>query len=130
LLLDEEMKKATLKVHEKLKSSEILYESGQYGDSVSISYYVMYTTAKILLFLKGIKPKTHKGLMQVFSKEYVHENDFNRELFKKFAYSQSLREQADYEFIDDINEKIAKNTLNLAKSFVKEASRFFKDLNR
>ena len=55
------MKKATLKVHEKLKSSEILYKSGQYGDSVSISYYVMHTTAKILLFLKNITPKTHKG---------------------------------------------------------------------
>ena len=68
--------------------------------------------------------------MQVFSKEYVNENDFNKDLFKKFAYSQSLREQADYEFIDNINEKIAKDTLNLAKSFVKESSRFFEELDK
>ena len=45
------------KAKSKFKSSKALYEIGQYGDSVSISYYVMFLVTKALLILKGFKPK-------------------------------------------------------------------------
>jgi len=127
-LHDDEIRAGLNKVYEKLESSEILLKSGHYGDSVSISYYVMFTSAKLLLSLKGIKPKTHAGLMRVFSKEYVHGNDFDQYIFKKFMDSLTLREQADYDFQDNINKKIAEDQLKIAKSFVEESLKFLKEI--
>jgi uncharacterized protein (UPF0332 family) len=66
--------------------------------------------------------------MKVFSEEYVHKDNFSLDIFRKFMKSQTLREQADYDFKDNLNEKIAKDTLLLAKSFIKESSRFLKEL--
>jgi len=37
-----------------------------------------------------------------------------------------LREQADYDATDEINKKIAKNSLNLAEQFIEESNKFFK----
>lgn len=86
-LQDEEIQAGLNKIHEKLESSEILFKSRHFGDSVSISYYVMHISVKLLLALKGIEPRTHTSLMRVFSKEYVHKNDFDYEIFKKFMDS-------------------------------------------
>lgn len=59
------------KVNTKLKSSKLLIELGDYSDSVSLSYYAMFLTAKALLIKKNIFPKTHSGLISTFGKEYV-----------------------------------------------------------
>ena len=113
------------KAKDKLNSSKALYEIGQYGDSVSISYYVMFLIAKGLLILKGFKPKKHSGLIHIFGKEYVKNNSFNQELFKKFIETQTLREQADYDATDEINKKIA-NSIKLAEKFIEESNKFLK----
>ena len=55
--IEEYMKKA----NRKLKSSKLLLEERDYADSVSLAYYVMYLTAKLLLIKKEIYPKTNLG---------------------------------------------------------------------
>lgn len=112
------------KADSKLKSSILLYDAGQYGDSVATSYYVMFLVAKALLLKKGIAPKTHKGLIHVFSEEYVNKGEFSPELNRKFARTQTLRQQADYDAIDNINQKIAKEKIDLCKEFIKESQKF------
>jgi len=47
-------------------------------------------------------------------------------LYKKFIEAQTLREQADYDAADEINKKIAKNTLTLAEKFIEESNKFLK----
>ncbi|MDO5850615.1 MAG: HEPN domain-containing protein [Methanobacteriaceae archaeon] len=93
-------------------------------DSVTASYYVMLLVAKALLINKGIRPKTHRGIMHLFSKEFIKDGDFDPILGKKFLRTQSLREKADYEIIVDIDERIAKEKLNQCKLFIKEAEKF------
>ena len=54
-----------------LISSRILFDNGQYRDSITLSYYAMYSSALALLLKKDISPKTHDGTLRQLGKEYV-----------------------------------------------------------
>ncbi|WP_276955344.1 HEPN domain-containing protein [Methanobrevibacter woesei] len=112
------------KVNTKLKSSKLLIELGDYSDSVSLSYYAMFLTAKALLIKKNIFPKTHSGLISTFGKEYVKDGTFNLEIYRNFARTQTLRETADYEAVDNISKRLAIEKITQAEEFVKEAKKF------
>lgn len=103
------------KAETKLKHSKVLFEIEGYGDSVSLSYYSMFLCAKTLLIKKECNiPKTHTGLIQLFSLKYVHEDEFNYNIYKYLANTQSNREDADYAAIDSIGEKLAEKRIKQA----------------
>jgi len=80
------------KAKSKLKNSKVLYENKGYSDSVSLSYYAMFLSAKALLIKRNCKfGKTHQSLIQEFSRVYVHEDEFEYKIYKYLATSQSLR---------------------------------------
>jgi uncharacterized protein (UPF0332 family) len=112
------------KANDKLISAKALYNIGQYATCVSACYYCMFNTAKALLIIKGFKPKTHKGVISLFGQEYVLNDSFDRKISKYLSSTQSLRESADYDAVDDINEDIAYNSLVNAELFMKEAKKF------
>ena len=118
--IDEYMDKA----NDKLISAKALYDIGQFATSVSACYYCMFNTAKALLIIKGFKPKTHKGVISLFGQEYVLNDSFDRRISKYLSSTQSLRESADYEAVDNINEKIAYDSIVNAELFMKEAKKF------
>ena len=63
----------------------------------------MFLCAKALLIKKECNaPKTHHGLIQLFSLKYVHEDEFRYNVYKYLANAQSDREDADYSAIDSI----------------------------
>lgn len=70
LLLDN-IKNALNVGKEQLISSKILFDGGQYRDSITLSYYAMYSSALALLLKKDIYPKTHQGTLRQLAKEYV-----------------------------------------------------------
>lgn len=113
-----------IKANEKLESSKALFNIGHYGDSVSTSYYAMFLVAKALLIKKGHAPKTHKGLIHIFSKEYIKNDSFDPNIYKDFVRTQTLREKADYEVYDGINERIAKNNIQICENFIRESQKF------
>ena len=92
LKLDTEIFGFINKADTKLKHSKVLFEIGGYADSVSLSYYSMFLCAKALLIKKECNiPKTHHGLIQLFSLKYVHEDDFSYNSYKYLANTQSNR---------------------------------------
>ena len=123
--LDKEIAAFIVKAETKLKHSEALFEIEGYADSVSLSYYSMYLCAKALLIKKDCDiPKTHNGLIQLFSLKYVHEDEFRYNVYKYLANAQSDREDADYSAIDSIGEDLAKKRINQAEEFLKETKKF------
>ena len=118
--IDEYMDKA----NDKLISAKALYDIGQFATCVSACYYCMFNTAKALLIVKGFKPKTHKGVISLFGQEYVLNDSFDRSISKYLSSTQSLRESADYEAVDNINEDIAYGCMVNAELFMKEAKKF------
>ncbi len=82
----------------------MLYENSMYEDAISRSYYAMYHAAMAVLFLKGIKTKTHKGLIMKFGLEFVSKGYVDDMLGKAFSTAREEREYADY----NINVEISK----------------------
>lgn len=114
------------KANDKLISSKLLYDAGQYASSVSASYYAMFITAKALLISKNSRSKSHNGLISEFGLHFVKEDEFSNEIFKYLSRTQSLREEADYDAFDDITESIAHLKINQAEEFIDESKKFIK----
>ena len=109
----------------KLTLAKTAYSMEDYSDAVSLSYYAMFLVAKALILKKGIKsPKTHTGLIHLFNTHYVKEDDFPYEKYKHLASTQAQRETADYDAIDEIDERIARKRIKQSEEFIKEAKRF------
>ena len=85
----------------------------------------MFLTAKALLIKEGFRPKSHAGTISLFSEEYVLKKGFNKDIFKFLSRTQSLREEADYDSIDNITKKIAKEKIIETEDFINEAKQFF-----
>ena len=99
----------------KLKASKNLYDLGNYYDSVSMSYYVMFLVSKALLLKKGIEVKKHQGAIDLFAKEYVNNENFSLDLFKSFVKAKTLREDSDYGFEPEIDENVDLKQIEIIK---------------
>jgi len=85
----------------------------------------MFLCAKALLIKKEcIIPKTHQGLIQLFSLKYVHEDEFKYNIHKYLANAQSDREDADYTAIDSIGDVLAEKRIKQAEEFLNETKKF------
>ena len=51
------------RAYDALESAKILFESGKYNASISQAYYSMFYASKALLSVKGIYPRTHRGVV-------------------------------------------------------------------
>ena len=111
------------KSNDKLVSAKALYDVEQFSTSVSACYYCMFNAAKALLIKKGFKPKTHAGVISLFGQEYVLNDSFDR-ISKYLSSTQSLRESADYDAVDDIDQTIAHDCINKAEEFMNESKKF------
>ena len=60
----------------------------------------------------------------MFAKEYIKNDNFNPDIYKDFVRTQTLREKADYEVHDGINERIAKNNIQICEKFIEESQKF------
>ena len=56
---------------EKLKSSKILLDNGQYKDSIGRSYYALFTAVRAVLSLERVDYANHAGVIAHFQKEYI-----------------------------------------------------------
>ncbi len=51
-------------------------------------------------------------------------DSFDRKISKYLSSTQSLREAADYDAVDDIDQTIANDCINKAEEFMNEAKKF------
>lgn len=106
------------KSREHLKSADILLQSGMYSDSLSRSYYAIYTAARALLALKQLDSKKHSGIISLFNQHYVKTGIVDRTMGKELNKARLRRESSDYaDFYLVVNDE-AVNQLETAKIFV------------
>ena len=85
----------------------------------------MFLCAKALLVKKECNiPKTHQGVIQLFSLKYVHEDDFRYNVYKYLVNAQSNREHADYCAINNIGRGLAEKRIIEAEEFLNETKKF------
>ena len=107
-----------------LESSKLLLEAGKYRNSVTLSYYAMFSIARALLLKKGLTPKTHDGVITLIGEKYVLDEGFDRELASRFSRARTIREDASYANYDDFDLDTAKENIWLAEEFINEAKKF------
>lgn len=104
-------------------SSKTLFEAEQYRNSITISYYAMFTAASALLLKKGISPKSHEGVLRQLGKEYVKDGTFSKEVYKTFSYAKIARKDASYDFSVNFSKDLAQKTIWDAEKFIEEVEK-------
>ena len=81
---------------DRLGSSEILFDNSKYKDSVSRSYYAMFSAAKALLATKGLDSAKHSGVISLFNQHFVRTIIVKKEMGRLLSEAQGVREKSDY----------------------------------
>lgn len=86
----------------------------------------MFYITEAVLKTKDMKFSSHKSVISGFGKHFVKEGIFKKEYgrFLKEIFEQRLTSDYSYEFTD---EDTAKETLKIAKDFVKTLTEYLKD---
>lgn len=126
LYLDkQEIKDYRIKAQRKLDSGKLLYENEYYSDSITQFFYAMLLTAKALLLTKKYESNKQKGILDGFNQYFVLEEGFNLDIYKKFAGTQNLRQEVDYNARDYITKELAKNKMDECEKFIAECDKYF-----
>ena len=108
-----------------LISSKTLFEAGQYRDSITLSYYAMYSSALALLLKKDISPKTHEGTLRQLAKEYVKTGLFSKESYGYLYYARETRNDSSYDYSKTFTEEDAEKLILQAEKFINEVETLF-----
>ena len=92
---------------EKLDSSKLLLDNGNYKDSIGRSYYAMFSAVRAILALDGVDYSKHAGVIAYFQKEYVKTGKFDKLYSKYLSQAFQIRNQADYEDFYVVSQKDA-----------------------
>ena len=64
---------------EALEAAKHLLTAEFFNDAISRAYYAAYHWSRALLFLKGLEPKTHRGVIQMIGLHYVKDGPLSDE---------------------------------------------------
>lgn len=104
--------------NERINSSKILFENGQYKDSIGRSYYAMFTAARALLAGDGVDFSKHTGVIGYFQKNYIKEQKLDKKYSKYISEAFQIRNNVDYADFFMVSKEDAQNQLQRAEEFV------------
>ena len=97
---------------EKLHAASILLECRSYKDSVSRSYYAMFTAVRAVVDLKK-----HAGVISYFQKEYIKTGIFDKMYSKYLSQAFQIRNNTDYADFFIVSQLEAKEQYDKALDF-------------
>lgn len=109
---------------EELSNAHILYDNGLYRGSIVHSYYAMFDAAKALLLTKGFITKKHENALKQLSKDFVHESDFDYDIYIHYSDAKTERRKASYDVTATFDESKALEYIGYAEEFIEECKRF------
>ena len=81
---------------EKLDSAKILLENSKFKDSISRSYYAMFTAARALLATKHLDSSKHTGVVSLFNQHFVKTGIVTNDLGRMLMKGKDLRQDGYY----------------------------------
>ena len=112
---------------EKLRSSKILLDAGQYKDSIGRSYYVIFSSIRAVLAERQVDFSKHAAVIAYFQKEYIKQRIFEVKYSKYVQQAFQIRNSCDYDdfFIDSKADAIeqyqrAEELLEAVKQYMNE----------
>ena len=101
-----------------LAEAKYLLEGGFCNAAVSRAYYAAFHWAAALLFLKGLEPRTHRGVIQLLQLHYVEPGTLSTESAGALAQLETYRELSDYNAKASFGEERAANEIRRAEAFM------------
>ncbi len=113
---------------DKLKSAEILFRQGQFNDSVSRSYYAMFSAARALLAMLSLSSTKHSGIISLFNQHFVKTGKVDKELGRLLKEAKDVREGGDYDDFFVASKELAEKQLEEARLFVNKIEKVLLNL--
>jgi uncharacterized protein (UPF0332 family) len=108
---------------EKLKAAEVLLKQGLFKDSISRSYYAMFSAARALLATRRLDSRKHSGVISLFNQHFVKAGLIARDCGRMLLAAREARERGDYEDFLDVSKEEATSQLSDAALFIAEVER-------
>jgi len=105
---------------EKLNSARILLENNQLKDSLSRSYYAMFTAARARLATKRLNSTKHAGVISLFNQHFVKTGIVSKDLGQMLLKGKDLRQDGDYKDFVEVSTQEAKKQYKDAEEFIKQ----------
>jgi uncharacterized protein (UPF0332 family) len=105
---------------EKLCSAKILLENSMFKDSISRSYYAMFTAARALLATKHLDSSKHTGVVSLFNRHFVKTGIVTKDLGRMLMKGRDLRQNGDYKDFVETSLEEAQEQYNNAKKFIEQ----------
>ena len=126
------MKKALAKYRyadalEKLQAAKLLRDNGYLKDSMSRSYYAIFSGARSLLALKELDSAKHSGIISLFNKESVKTTLVDKICSKIISSAQIYRQRSDYGDYIIATEQEADEQIKKAEQFLNEIKKYLDD---
>lgn len=103
------------------------FERGKYKWTTIQSYYVMFHSARALLYNKNYRERSHYCLIIALRHLYVDTGKLPGYFIESLQKGKALREDADY--YDDWSQTGSEETLKLAEEFLNKAKELIKDIS-
>ena len=116
------------RANEQLKSAEILFESKMYRDSLSRSYYAMFSAARAILATKNFDSKKHSRIISLFNQHFVKQSIIDRSLGQYLNKAKMKRESSDYTDFYIVSRNEALEQISTAKIFVSSIEDYINQL--
>ena len=129
---EESVKRYIQQAQEFLSDSTALFEQGRFRSSVDRSYYSMhYCVLALLIHLDVRPPRSHRGLVNLFSSEVIQKGIMDREFSKMLSTAIEGRMDSTYLGKPDITFEDTETNLTNARLFlenVREILKFDEDI--
>ncbi len=106
------------KAHSKLHSAQLLFQEELFEDSLSRSYYAMFTAAKAIPALKKLDSRKHSGIISLFNQHFVKSNIVDKSPGRILMNSKDFREESDYGDYVSISKEDAHAQFSNAEFFI------------
>ncbi|HEY3131474.1 MAG TPA: HEPN domain-containing protein [Acidobacteriota bacterium] len=108
---------------EALASAVHLLQGEYFSDAISRAYYAAFHFARALLFLKGLEPKTHHGVIQLLSLHFVRPGMLQENIADHLRRLETFRELSDYDAEAEFGHVEAERRIRDAEEFINECTK-------
>jgi len=111
-----------------LKSAIDLLNCSDYLDSVSRSYYAIFSAAQSLLLTKNLASRKHSGVISLFIQNFVKAKIASVECGEIIKKARLFREKADYGDYISVSKEQAEQQVKNAEKFIEEIKQTLKNV--
>lgn len=112
------------KAKERLEAAKKLLEIGLYSDSISRSYYAIFSSVRAVLATERIDFKKHAGVISYFQKEYIKTGLFDKKFSTYLQKAFQIRNKCDYDDFYIVAKEDAEIQLSRAEEYYDAAKIF------